>query len=346
MMPRFKTPSIAALFAACTVFTLTGAAQAAGPPCTLNAPTVTCVGATASSITLQICAGASGAPAGISIHWSTCAQYNANGGHIPDPTGGGFAISLSGNCQQGAAPWNLGPGQCKTIVINANTIINAAAEGCGASGNTADLVCNTCYVFQVFAHNVPGPGGCNKSDLSAPAFCNTAPCVTGECTLTWGYWKTHGPAGCNPPGKDDLWPVSSLTIGGVTLGEADICSILQTNPGACAKGGSSNGGANAVLILEHQLIAAMFNVANGAINCSFATQAISNANGLLTGFESACVGTSTPLGQDMVAAAALLETYNSDQCSCPNAEPKPNAVPTAPSTGRRSSWGQLKSFYR
>src|SRR5439155_24156690 len=85
-----------------------GVAQAGPPPsCTLDAPTVTCISQTASSITLQICAGASGAPAGISIHWSTCAQYAGNNNHIPDPSGGGFAISLSGNCQQGGSPWNL-----------------------------------------------------------------------------------------------------------------------------------------------------------------------------------------------------------------------------------------------
>src|SRR5439155_12174563 len=114
-----------------------------------------------------------------------------------------------------------------------------------------------------------------------------------------GYWKTHGPAGCNPPNKADLWPASSLTIGGLALNESAICSILGTNPGACAKAGSSNGGANAVVILEHQLIAAMFNVANGAISCSFAGAAITASNSLLDGFENACVGTSTPLGQQM-----------------------------------------------
>jgi hypothetical protein len=318
----------------------------AGKPCQLDAPTVTCIGATQSSITLNICAGPSGAPAGISIHWSTCAQYIANGNHIPDPSGGGFAISLSGNCQQGNAPWNLGPNACKTITINANTLINAAAEGCGSSGNTADLLCNTCYAFQVFAHNDPGPNGCNKSDLSVVAQCNTSPCVTGECTLTWGYWKTHGPAGCNPPNKDNLWPVSSLTIGGLPMNADALCSIFQTNPGACAKGGSSNGGANAVIILEHQLIAAMMNVANGAIPCSFASAGIANANALLDGFENACVGTSTPLGQEMVQAASLLETYNSDQCTCPVQQTKPQASPTGTTSAKHSSWGQLKSIYR
>src|ERR1043166_1083372 len=202
---------------ACTVLlgiTLLSAATAVAgptPKCKLDVPTVTCIGSTPSSITLQICAGASGAPGGISIHWSTCAQYAANGNTIPDPSGGGFAISLSGNCQQSGSTWNLASGRCKTIVINGNTLVTAAAEGCGSSGNTADLACATCYVFQVFAHE--DPGVCNKSDLSAAQFCNTAPCPEGNCTLTWGFWKTHGPAGCNPPGKHNLWPASTLTTG-------------------------------------------------------------------------------------------------------------------------------------
>src|SRR5438477_263361 len=167
MHARYKSVSTWLLVMACTSFTFAGVAQA-GKGCQLDAPAVRCLSSTASSITINICAGATGAPAGISIHWSTCAAYTANGNQIPDPD--------------------------------------------------------------------------------------------------------HG--GCNPPGHDNLWPVSSLTIGGSTLGESDICSILQANPGACAKGGSSNGGANAVLILEHQLIAAMFNKASGAIDCAFADATI------------------------------------------------------------------------
>lgn len=323
-------------------------ARAGQPDCKLDAPTITCVSSTPSSITLRICAGPSGAPGGISIHWSTCNLVT--NGKVPDPSGGGFAISLSGNCggPNNPAPWNLGPSGCKEITINANTLINAQAEGCGASSDlVTDLLCNTCYAFQVFAHESTGQHACSKSDDSPVVQCTTAPCVTGECTLTWGYWKTHGPAGCNPPNKDNLWPVNSLTIGGLPMNQDALCSIFGTNPGACAKGGSSNGGANAVIILEHQLIAAMMNVANGAINCSFANAAISSANSLLSGFENACVGTSTPLGQEMVQAASLLETYNSDQCTCPSQlTTKPQASPTAPSATKHSSWGQLKSIYR
>jgi hypothetical protein len=349
MSSRYKTVSAWPLLVACSLFTVASVALAAPPTppeqCTLDVPAITCVSSTPSSITLHICAGASGAPGGISIQWETCADFNGSGGHFDSGDGSYAAISLSGVCP--SSNWALGPNQCRDVTINASTVINENAGACGASGNPADLLCNTCYVFRAFAHQDPGPGGCNQSGFSATAQCTTAPCPTGDCTLTWGYWKTHGPAGCNPSGNADKWPTHSLACGGLSLNGGEICDIFQTNPGACSKGGTSNSGANAVIILEHQLLAAEFNVANGAISCAFATQAIADANTLLTGFENACVGTSTPMGQQMVALGAVLESYNSDQCACPNSLiTKPNATPKATTDVKHSTWGNLKSIYR
>ena len=190
-------------------------------------------------------------------------------------------------------------------------------------------------------------GGCNASDKSAGTRCNTAPCpVTGECTLTWGYWKTHGPdPDCSPGNQENKWGVASLNIGGLSLDQGQLCDILHVNPGACNKQGQGNGGSNAVIILEHQLIAAMLNVANGAINCSFVGTAITQANAALTGHVYDCIGTSTPDGQNMVALASLLESYNSDNCSCPTASPLQNSA-NAPAPTTKATWGQVKSHYR
>ncbi|WP_437632965.1 hypothetical protein [Sorangium sp. So ce854] len=70
------------------------------------------------------------------------------------------------------------------------------------------------------------------------------PTSEGEgCTLTQGYWKNH----------EESWPVSSLTIGGVEYSQAELLEIFRTAP----KGDKS-------LILGHQLIAALLNVASGA----------------------------------------------------------------------------------
>lgn len=345
MVARYKFVQAWQLLAACTLFAVAGVAQAGPPPgCTLDTPTITCVSSTPSSITLRICAGPSGAPAGISIQYKLCSDFDVNS--WDSGSGGYAAISLSGQCP--TSNWDLGPNECRNVTINASTVINENAGACGASGNPYDLACNTCYIFRVFAHNTGGPGGCDRSDFSAGTRCTTAPCpVEGECTLTWGYWKTHGPEGCNPPGKENKWPVSSLAFGGETLSSSEICAIFQINPGACNKSGQSNGGSNAVIILAHQLLAAEFNVANDGIVCDFATAAIADANALLDGFEDACVGTSTPLGQQMVAVASVLEAYNSDQCQCPSSVVyKPGAVPNQKTNVEKKSWGQVKSIYR
>jgi len=347
MTSRYKPASHWSLLLGGALLALAATAQAGGPPppCVLDAPTITCVSSTPTSITLRICAGPSGAPAGISIQWKTLADWMANS--WSDGVGDSYtAISLSGQCP--TSNWDLGPNECRNVTINASTVIVENTGACGASGNPLDLICDTEYIFRSFAHNTGGPGGCNRSPFSANTVCRTAPCPTeGNCTLSWGYWKTHGPEGCNPPGKENKWPVSSLNVGGLSLGETAICDILKDNPGACAKGGTSNNGANAVLILEHQLIGAMFNRASGAITCAFADAAITQANALLVGFENACVGASTPLGQEMIAVAGLLAEYNSDQCSCPTSQGlKSPASPSAPSSTTRSSWGQLKSIYR
>jgi len=338
------------VLAMCSVLAATlvaGTAFAAPPSCDLDVPTIQFVSATPTSITLSICAGPSGAPAGISLHWIAvdCAAFPPGGVYGDISFDGGWALSLSGNCP--TSNWALAPNECRELTFNASTVINENAGACGASGDAVDLTCNTCYAFEVFAHAEGGPGGCKQSGKSDAYVYQTEPCPTdGNCTLTWGYWKTHGPAGCNPPNKANLWPVSTLTIGGQLMGETQLCSIFQTNPGACAKQGQSNGGSNAVIILEHQLIAAKMNVAAGAISCGFADAAIAQADALLNGFENACVGTSTPLGQDMVAVATLLESYNSDNCTCPVQQAKPQASPTAPSNAKKASWGQVKSIYR
>jgi len=65
----------------------------------------------------------------------------------------------------------------------------------------------------------------------------------GGCTYTPGYWKNH----------PEAWPVSSLTLGGVTYSMAQLMVILD----APVRG-------DATVILAHHLIAAKLNVLNGA----------------------------------------------------------------------------------
>ncbi|WP_437576221.1 hypothetical protein [Sorangium sp. So ce887] len=63
------------------------------------------------------------------------------------------------------------------------------------------------------------------------------------CTLTQGYWKNH----------EESWPTSKLTLGGVEYSQEELLELFRTPP----KGDTS-------LILGHQLIAALLNVASGA----------------------------------------------------------------------------------
>ena len=80
-----------------------------------------------------------------------------------------------------------------------------------------------------------------------------------NCTFTQGYWKTH----------PEAWPVTSLSIGGVTYSQQQLLNILN----------SSISG-DATYILAQQLIAAKLNIANGADNFTVA-QTIASADAFL-----------------------------------------------------------------
>ncbi len=335
MKPRCRI-LLASLLLVVGALAAVNAPVSAGGPSKLDPPVLSCLSATPSSITLHVCAGATGAPGGVSIQWKKYSEWLVDGW---DPTGSYCGLSLSGTCP--TSNWDLGPSGCRDLTIHGTTVIDENAGACGASSDCiSDLECDTDYIFRAFAHNVPG--GLNKSDFSTDVICRTAPCTPpGECTFTWGYWKTHGPAGCNPSGGTNVWPAGNQTVGCLSLTQDELCAILQDNPRACGKGG----GANAVLILEHQLIAAELNRANGAVVCAFADNAIVAANALLCGNEYACVGAPSALGQQMLAVKDVLAAYNDDQCTCP-VDLRPQALPGRVAGEKLSSWGELKVIYR
>src|SRR5205814_9240181 len=121
------------------------------------------------------------------------------------------------------------------------------------------------YSFRAFAH---ANSTYNRSAFSATTTCSTEPCVSdGGCNYTHGFWATHGPI---PVGNNqNLWPVTSLTLGNVTYTNFQLLSIFNTP----AQG-------NGLLTLTHQLIAAKLNIANGADSTDIA-QAISDADALI-----------------------------------------------------------------
>ena len=226
---------------------------------TLSTPTVSCFSSTPSSISVQVQAGATGAPAGFSLQWMKTADLQALGGVWPED--GLCKASFSG------VPWcsnyNLAP--YATITIEVGDVL---FDACGASSQNCSQVpldCDTQYSFRAFAH---ANSTYNRSAFSTTTTCSTEPCVSdGGCTYTQGFWATHGPI---PVGNNqNLWPVTSLTLGSVSYTDLQLLSIFNTP----AQG-------NGLLTLAHQLIAAKLNIADGADPTAIA-QAISDADALI-----------------------------------------------------------------
>jgi hypothetical protein len=228
----------------------------------LDTPTLACGVSTQVSINLNVCAGPTGAPAGFSIQWMPAAEY-------VDYTSWDTNVNLckasfSGNAN--LSRYNLGANDCVTVNIGEFLFDEGASTNCSGL-----LECETEYVFRTFAH---ATSSLSRSDFSQTYRCSTLPCdepQIGNCTLTQGYWKTHGPAGCNPSAGDDKWPLGAfpMLLGTVNYDAGQICSILNT-PAA----------GNGLIALAHQLIAAKLNIASGADGSAVA-QAILDADALI-----------------------------------------------------------------
>ena len=242
----------------------------------MSTPVLSCGSHTPSSITVHICAGATGAPAGFSIQWMTAAALAANGGVWPTDETQFCKASFSG--VPGCSAYNLPAGQCTDVQIGDNLFDNCGASSGPCPFSTLD--CNTEYVFRAFAH---ANSTYQRSNFTSILHCTTGACdggggndncCVGGCTFTQGYWKTHGPVGCQNGNNTNQWPAdvltNGLTLGGCTYTADQLCSILNDTP-------QGNGWLN----LAHQLIAAELNIANGACAPPSVTDAIAEANAWL-----------------------------------------------------------------
>jgi hypothetical protein len=236
----------------------------------MSTPTIDCGVSTQTSIEIIVTAGATGAPAGFSLQWVTAAQFAAGPdgilGTADDNTwpGSECAGSFSGNAN--LSRYNLGPGE--SVIVNVGEFLfdNGASTSCPGA-----LECGTTYVFRAFAH---ASNSLNRSDFTPIHTCSTLACGGGNqggCTLTQGYWKTHGPTGCSTGNNENEWAVNSLTLGTVVYADGDLCAILNTP----AQG-------NGLISLAHQLIAAKLNVAKGA-DPTAAAPCIAAADALIGG---------------------------------------------------------------
>jgi hypothetical protein len=120
---------------------------------------------------------------------------------------------------------------------------------------------------------------------------------SGTCTLTQGYWKTHGPI---PLGNNtNTWPVTSLMLGTVSYTDLQLLSIFNTPPAG-----------NGLLSLAHQLIAAKLNIIRGADDSAIAATIIA-ADTLIDGLVVPPVGSGSLNPSATSALTDALDDYNS-----------------------------------
>jgi hypothetical protein len=224
----------------------------------LGTPTLSAAGATQTSIDITFTAGTGGAPAGFSLQWMTLDAYNANAGWYLSDDPLLCKASFSGVPGYFAGNFNnytlAAAGDSTQVTVGDLTFDQGASTSCNGP-----LVCGTTYVFHAFSHAVPKTSW-KRSDFSADLSATTVSCTPPPegCTLTQGYWSTHGAAG-KAGGKDELgnyidhWPVTSLTLGTTTYTEAQLQAIFDKPAGG-----------NGLIALAHQLIAAKLNIADGA----------------------------------------------------------------------------------
>jgi hypothetical protein len=134
-----------------------------------------------------------------------------------------------------------------------------------------------------------------------------------DCTLTQGFWKNH----------EEVWPVTSLVIGGETYDQALLLEILRTPTLG-----------DASMILGHQLIAALLNVANGATPSSQITQALADAESWMLAHKDSDgflpYGVSDPAG---TALGDLLASFNEGASGTNHCDDPPDTSSAASGSG-------------
>jgi hypothetical protein len=238
---RFAVASVIAL--AAFALAIGGEALAAPKASVVSTPSLQCDGATQAAINIRVCAGATGLPAGFTVQWMTAADYAANLNtwySSDDPRA--CDASFSGNAN--LSRYNLTANQCVSVDVGEFLFDNGTSTDCAAA-----LACGTDYVFRAFGH---ATNTLTRSAFTGNLPCSTLPCgQETSCTLTQGYWKTHGPI---PTGQNtDVWPATPISLGTVAYTDLQLQSIFDT-PAA----------GNGLIALAHQLIAAKLNIANGA----------------------------------------------------------------------------------
>lgn len=249
----------------------------------LDAPTLSCVSSTQTTITVRVCAGESGAPAGFSLQWKK-----------PDESEFSCDASFSG--QPGESIFSLDPGQCIDIEVAVPTGETGETFHC-----TDDLECGTEYVFRAFAHAEGGPDGLGRSDFSDEITCSTEPCQQEEQGCTPGYWKNHTGAWEGYLSSDKVGDVfdipSCLDDCSIDFANSSLLDALRFRGGSGACGKAQ--------ILLRAAVAALLNAAHSGVDYPRSEgDIISDVNDALAGCDP----------DEMVNLAGALDADNNLGC--------------------------------
>ena len=265
--------------------------SAASPKGKISIPALTCAGSTQTSINLKFTAGSTGAPAGFSIQWMSKAEFAVTGWPVnsDDPLNPSSFCKASFSGNASLSRYNLAAGESVLVNIGELLFDNGASTNCPSA-----LSCGTDYVFRSFAH---ATNTLQRSDFTTNTFCSTLACGHREsCTLTQGFWKTHGPI---PVGNNtNQWAVTSLTLGTVSYTDLQLLSIFNTPAGG-----------NGLISLAHQLMAAKLNIAKGA-DATDISAAITAADALIGGLVIPPVGSGYLAPSVTSALNTTLTNYN------------------------------------
>jgi hypothetical protein len=259
---------------------------------------------------ITITAGPSGLPNGFAIWWMDQSTFTANGGTWPVD----LTAEMGGVDFTGQPTLNTFGGQYTTFKLAPNQSIvveiGDLLQETGVSGTTEELQYGQMYYYAAFGLDESGNPA---SELSVTVSNSTTSST--NCTYTQGYWKNH----------EELWPVTSVTLGTVNYTAAQADAIL---------GQSVEG--NGLVSLAHQLIAAKLNVANGA-DPTAAASAIADADAMIGGLVVPPVGAGYLDPSTTSSLTQTLDDYN-------NGIIGPGHCGNIPVQTR--TWGGIKALYR
>jgi hypothetical protein len=266
-------------------------------------------------IVVIVQAGTSGAPAGFELQWLKFSDFLANSGQFYETAN---AIQ-SQAVFDGVPTLNTWDGTLASFQLGGSALaaveIGDLFDETGLTANAAarlELVKETPYIFRARAI---ADGVDDASEWSNVFIVEST--LNVNCTFTQGYWKNH----------PEAWPPAclSLQLGNVVYNQAQLLAIL----GQPAQG-------NGLIILAHQLIAAMLNVCQGADNTDIVA-ALAAAHAAIGNLVIPPVGGDTLPPNSVSGIAQTLDDYNNGIIGPGHCGPtSQNATP----------WSQVKAAYR